>query len=233
MAAGAASVCALAFATGSLAQGPPKVVAGLPVVKGDYVSFTAVVNSPDNCVLGGGCPAQFILSAPPLPPSAGLSIGSLYWTNLDHSQELQYIVNMRAARQIFQFPPNTSRYTVVLSAEYAPSSVAYSQPQTFTWPAGGLTISKVDLMGAESPRLVYRADAAKTPFKSGRVTATISRLGGARLGTFRTRAELGQNVARPPRRLARRLRPGARYRVDIRLRDEFGRTARRSSHVVF
>jgi hypothetical protein len=215
------------------AQGPPAVTTGPPTVDGDYVNLSGSISSSDNCALGTSCPGQYVISAAPLPPTAGYLAGSLFWTNSAQPQQLPLIINMRSIRKAFTFPPNTTTYTVVLAATYAPSQVAYGSAQTFTWPSGQLSLGSVDLLGAESPRLAYRLNPGRTPFRSAAVTATISSPSGQRLGSFRDRAEPGQNLARPPSRLASRLQPGSRYRVALRASDEFNRKARRSGVVRF
>ena len=224
---------ALGFAAPAAAQGPPSVTTGPATVDGDYATLTGSILSTDNCLLGMSCPGNYIVSAAPLPPTAGYSAGSLFWTNQAEPQQLPLIVNMRAIRKAFTFPPNTTTYTVVLAGQYAPSQVAYGSAQTFTWPAGRLALRQLDLLGASSPRLAYRLDTGATPFRSAKVTATIRSLGGQRLGSFQDSAEPGQNLAKPPSRLARRLQPGSRYRVSLRARDEFKRTASRSGVVRF
>lgn len=226
-----ALACLLGAAAPAAAQGPPSVTTGAPTVDGDYVTLSGSIGSSDNCVIGNGCPAWYIISAAPLPPTAGYNAGWLLWINAAQPQPLPFIVNMRSVREAFTFPPQTTTYTVALAAEYQPSGVEYGDAQTFTWPAGQLSLGSVDLVGGRSPRLAYGLRTGKTPFRSASVTATISTTAGRQLGSFRDRAEPGQNLARPPARLAARLEPGARYRVALRARDEFDRRARRSGVV--
>lgn len=218
---------ALAGAAPAAAQGPPTVSVGQPVVDGDYVSFAGTITSPDNC-LTQGCPASYIISAFPLPPTAGFAVGSLFWGNQVQPQQLPLTVNMRQVTKQFTFPPNTTTYTVVLAAQYAGSSTAYSPPVTFTWPAGSLSLTNVKLVGAR-PRLAYRLRTGPTQFRSAAVTVTIRTPSGKRVGSFVDSSEPGQNLASVPKRLARRMTAGARYRIALRARDEFGRTARKST----
>jgi hypothetical protein len=224
--------CTLAGAGPAAAQGPPTVTTGPATVDGDYVTLSGSIASPDDCALGDSCPANYVISAAPLPPTAGYIAGSLFWSNLPQPQPLPLIVNMRTVTKAFEFPPDTTTYTAVLAAAWAPSQVAYGSSQTFTWPAGQLRLAGVDLL-AGSARLAYRLAPGGTPFRSGTVTASLRSLGGRRLGSFRDDAEPGQNLASVPRRLAKRLRHGARYRVALRARDEFGRRARSSGVVRF
>jgi hypothetical protein len=225
--------CTLAVAGPAGAQAPPAVTTGPPTVDGDYVTLSGSVTSPGDCaLLGNNCPANYVISAAPLPPTAGYVTGSLYWSNQPKPQTLPLIVNMRTVSQAFEFPPGTTTYTVVLGAAWAPSQVAYGSTQTFTWPAGKLRLAGVDLLPG-SARLAYRLAPGGTPFRSGTVTASLRSLGGQRLGGFRDDAEPGQNLASVPRRLAKRLQHGARYRVALRARDEFGRKARSSGVVRF
>ena len=225
--------CSLAAAGPAAAQGPPAVTTGSATVDGDYVTLSGSVTSPDDCAfLGNNCPANYVISAAPLPPTAGYVTGSLYWSNQPQPQPLPLIVNMRTVTEAFEFPPETTTYILVLGAAWAPSQVAYGSAQTFTWPAGQLRLTDVDLL-AGSARLAYRLAPGGTPFRSGTVTASLRSLGGRRLGGFRDDAEPGQNLASLPRRLAKRLRHGARYRVALRARDEFGRRTRSSRVVRF
>jgi hypothetical protein len=221
-------ICMVAPAAPASAQGPPSTSLAPPVVDGDYVNLSATITSTDNCQnLGGDCQATYIISTPPLPPTAGIAVGSLFWANEAQPQKLPFTQNMRAVRSILS--PSTSTYTVVLAAQYAGATITYSSPQTFTWPAGSLSVTSVKLLGSRSRRVAYRLRSGKTPFRSAIATVTIRTAHGKRLGSFRVHAEPGQNLARLPRLLARRLAAGVHYRITLRVRDEFGRTARTSS----
>src|SRR3954470_24111612 len=112
----AALTFTLAAAGPAAAQGPPAVTTGPATVDGDYVTLSGSIASPDDCALGASCPANYVISAAPLPPTAGYLAGSLFWSNLPQPQQLPLIVNMRAVTKAFDFPPNTTTYTVVLGA---------------------------------------------------------------------------------------------------------------------
>jgi hypothetical protein len=212
------------------AQGPPTVTADVPSVKGDYVNLSGTIVSPDNCQIGTGtgCPARYIISAPPLPPTAGVQLVPLFWSNQTAAQQLPMAADMRAVRSQLGVPSTTTKYTVVLMAQYS-GLVAYSSPQTFTWPAGTLSISNVKLLRADAPTLAYRLDTGHTPFRSARSIITIRTPAGRRVGSFRDSSEPGQNLVRIPRRIARRLLVGKHYRITLRARDEFGRAAHGSA----
>jgi hypothetical protein len=136
------------------------------------VTLSGSIASPDDCALGDSCPANYVISAAPLPPTAGYIAGSLFWSNLQQPQQMPLIVNMRTVTKAFEFPPDTITYTVVLGAAWAPSQVAYGSPQTFTWPAGRLRLAGVDLLAGPA-RLAYRLAPGGTPFRSGTVTASL------------------------------------------------------------
>jgi hypothetical protein len=225
--------CTLAAAGPAAAQGPPAVSTGSPTVDGDYVTLSGSVTSTDDCaLLGNNCPANYVISAAPLPPTAGYVTGSLYWSNQPQPQSMPLIINMRTVTQAFKFPRGATTYTVALGAVWAPSQVVYGSTQTFTWPAGRLRLAGVDLLPG-SARLAYRLAPGRTAFRSGSVKATVRSLGGRRLGSLRDHAEPGQNLVSLPPRLAKRLVHGSRYRVGLRARDDFGRTARTRGVVRF
>jgi hypothetical protein len=213
------------------AQGGPTVTVGTPTVQGDYVNLTGTITSPDNCQIGTGtgCPAAFIIAAAPIPPDAGPTLVPLFWSNESAPQPLSMAANMRTIRKQLGIPPTTTTWTVVLEAQWGGLSPTYSAPQTFTWPAGTLSLSKINLLRADAPTLAYRLSTGATDFRSAVSTVTIRTFGGRRLGSFRDSSEPGQNLVRIPHRLARKMQPGVRYRVSMRARDEFGRRARRSA----
>ena len=223
-------VFVLGICAPAAAQGPPTVTVDTPSVKGDFVNLSGTIVSPDNCQIGvgTGCPARYIISAAPLPPTAGVQLVPLFWSNQSSPQQLPLAADMRAVRTQLGVPPTTTEYTVVLMAQYS-GLVAYSSPQTFTWPAGTLSVSNVKLLRADAPTLAYRLRTGRTPFRSALSTITIRTPAGRRLGSFHDASEPGQNLVRVPRRLARRLVPGERYRVTLRTRDEFGRAAHGSA----
>jgi hypothetical protein len=228
----AATLAAFQFGVGQAgAQGGPTVTVGTPTVQGDYVNLTGTITSPDNCQIGSGtgCPAAYIIAAAPLPPDAGPTLVPLFWSNESSPQQLPMAANMRAIRKQLGIPPTTTKWTVVLEAQWGGVSPTYSAPQTFTWPAGTLSLTKINLLRADAPQLAYRLSTGPTLSRSAVSTVTIRTFAGRRLGSFRDSSEPGQNLVAIPRRLARRMVPGVRYRVSIGARDEFGRRARRSA----
>lgn len=230
-AAGVAVLATVVLAAPAAAQGPPTVSTGPVAVNGDYVSLSGTITSPENCVVPvgqfGGCPAYYIIS-PAAFPKAGPPVGSLYWNNQAATQSLPLIFNMRALQRQVPFLRGQTKFTAILVADYAGPSFVYGNEQTFTWPQGTLSLSGVKLLAAGVPRIAYRLRAGKTAFESATVTITLRTPGGKRLGSFRHAAEPGQNLARLPQRLARKLTAGLHYRITLKGRDDLGRTVHRS-----
>jgi hypothetical protein len=214
----------------AVAQGPPTVTVGTPTIKGDYVNLSGTIVSGDNCAIGiGDCPARYIISAPPLPPQAGVTLVPMFWSNMSSPQQFPLAADMRAIRSQLKLPPTTTQWTVTLQAQYGGSLVQDSTVQTFTWPAGTLSVSHIQLLRADAPELAYRLSTGRTEFRSAVSTVTIRTSRGQRLGTFRAAAEPGQNLVAVPRRLARRLIRGVAYRITMSARDEFGRSTQKSA----
>lgn len=219
----AATVLALLIgAAPAAATRLPTVTTGPATVDGNYVNFTGTITSNNGCAFVG-CPAYYIIQKQGLPPNGGIGEGTLFWSdNSTGPQSLPLTVNMTSVVNQFPF---TTTFTVVLAAEYATGQFVYGAPQTFTWPAGRLSVAGVKLLAARAPRVAFRLRFGKTQFRSATVTITLRTSGGALLGSFRASAEPGQNLVQLPKRLARKLTAGVPYRVKLHARDNLCRAA--------
>jgi hypothetical protein len=227
-------VCLFGLPASAVAQGPPTVTIGTPTVNGNYVNLSGTIASPDNCQigLGTGCPAQYIISASPLPPTAGVTLVPLFWSNQTPLQQLALAANMRTIRSQLAVPPTTTTFTVLLRVQYGDNTVVDSSVQTFTWPGGKLSLGRVQLLRANAPEVAYRLGTGRTAFHSAVSTITIRTAAGKRLGSFRDVSEPGQNLVRVPTRLASLLIPSVSYRITLRSRDDLGRRARKTALAV-
>jgi hypothetical protein len=200
----------------SAAAAAPAIMLDTPVVNGNAVSLSASLTSNGSCGASTsnnlvGCVANYSFSG-------GYTGANLWWNDFPGVQPIPQDFNL------LRFPAGT--YTVTLVAIDSRGTHYASNSQQFEWPSGRLAVEDVALTGAARARVAYRVVHGSTSFESATATLAFSTPAGARLGSFRRKAEPGLNAHAIPGRLRARLRECRRSIVRIEVRDQFGRTAR-------